>query len=77
MKLTKEKIREMVPFWAAPNPRASWFSTDELIEIVYEAADNLNKQGFAEKTHDRSSEFFRAFDHLIYVKSITEGKFPK
>jgi hypothetical protein len=77
MKLSKEELREMVQFWAQSNQRASWFSIDELIEIAYEAADNLKKQSSSEKIIEQGREFSRVFDHLIFVKSITEGKFPK
>jgi hypothetical protein len=77
MKISKEELRERVQFWAQPNQRASWFSTDELIEIAYEAAENIKNHGIVKNMPGHESKFIRAFDFLIYAKSITEGKFPK
>lgn len=49
--------------------RANWFNDNELLQIWNEA--------IRIKSKNNDCDFHEIFNHLIYVKSITEGKYPK
>lgn len=77
MNINKAQIRDMLPVWTKGQDRASWFSTNELIELAEKATRHLENEALSDIRKKYDGTFIECFHHLIFVSSITRGKFPK